>query len=67
MDILLGTEDVIKMFNFDEFTRVPESMFKDGEAYHNHKSGLLQLITPLAAVVESDGHPSLFQREPSNY
>ena len=30
-------------------------MFKDGEAYHNHKSDLLQLITPLVAVVESDG------------
>ena len=43
------------MFDLDEFTRVPESMFKDGEAYHNHKSDLLQLITPIAAVVVSDG------------
>ena len=24
-----------KMFNLDEFTRFPESMFKDGEAYHS--------------------------------
>ena len=30
-------------------------MFKDGEAYHYHKSDLLQLITPIAAVVVSDG------------
>ena len=39
-----------KLFN-QEFTNVPECMFKDGKAYHNSKSDLLQLITPMAAVV----------------
>ena len=38
----------------EEFTRVPECMFKDGEAYHNNKSDLLELITPTSAVVERD-------------
>ena len=54
-DALLIRVSIGKNLFKDEFTRVPESMFKDGEAYHNNKSDLLQLITPIAAMVKSDG------------
>lgn len=54
-DALLIRVSIGKKLFKDEFTRVPESMFKDGKAYHNHKSDLLQLITPIAAVVVNDG------------
>ena len=38
----------------EDFTRVPECMFKDGEAYHSSKSDLLELITPKSAVVDRE-------------